>query len=57
MRGTVVILAITIVVVAVIVVKGADLEPAVAVLRAEVYRTLWIQGVGIVAVAAAALPV
>ena len=34
-------------------VKRADLESAVAVLRADVYRALWIQGAGIVAVVAA----
>ena len=28
----------------------ADLDTAVAVLRADIYRALWIQGVGIVAV-------
>ena len=34
-------------------VKCADLDSAVAMLRADMYRALWIQGVGIVAVVAA----
>ncbi len=33
--------------------KRADLDSAVTVLRADMYRALWIQGVGIVAVVAA----
>ena len=34
-------------------VKRADLDSAAAVLRADMYRAPWIQGVGIVAVVAA----